>query len=74
MPSLGHTVRECPLASAAVGGDDHSLCHSVACEPVVSDCYHPHASKSARLGPGKVKRVRDLGRLSCVVYVERLRT
>jgi hypothetical protein len=38
IPGLGQTVRGCPLASTAVRGDCHSLCHSAVREPVVSGC------------------------------------
>ena len=38
---LRQTVRACPLASTAVGGDCHLVRHSVAREPVVSDCCPP---------------------------------
>jgi len=59
MCSLRQTVRVCPLAFTAVRGDCHSVCHLVAREPVVSDC-HPHTlSKSARLSPAWVSRVRE---------------
>lgn len=51
MRGLRQTVRGCPLTSTVGRGDCHSLCHSVAREPVVSvDCYHPHAFQAcARL-------------------------
>jgi hypothetical protein len=38
IPGLGQTARRCPLASTAVRGDCHSLCHSAVREPVVSGC------------------------------------
>jgi hypothetical protein len=38
IPGLGQTVRGRPLASTAVRGDCHSLCHSAVREPVVSGC------------------------------------
>jgi hypothetical protein len=49
---LRQTVRACPLASTAVGGDCHSLRHSVACELVVSDCCLPHAFQVCGLASG----------------------
>ena len=47
-PGLRQTVRACPLASTAVGGDCHSLRHSVARVAVVSDCCPPHAFQVCR--------------------------
>jgi hypothetical protein len=71
---LRQTVHACPLASTAGGGDYHSLRHSIAREPVVSDCFPHTLSKSARLGPAQVRWVRDLGCLFRVVYAERRST
>jgi hypothetical protein len=53
MPGLRQPVRGCPLASTAVSGDCHSLCHSLVREPIVSDCCPPPLSDSgARSTPG----------------------
>jgi hypothetical protein len=47
---LPRTVRGRPLAFTAVRGDCHPLCHSVAREPVVTDCRPHMHSKCAPLG------------------------
>ncbi len=59
---LRQTVRVCPLAYTVVGGDCHSLRHSVARESVMGGCVLHTLSKSAPLGPAQVTNVRDLGR------------
>jgi len=74
IPGLGQTVRACPLASTAVRGDYHSLCHSAVREPVVSGCCSHTLSKSAGRRPAMSATVRDLGRPFRVVRAERLRT
>jgi hypothetical protein len=68
---LRQTVRGRPLASTAVGGDCHSLRHSVAAESVVSSSCPHTLSKSARLGSAEFRAVCCLRRLCQAGRAER---